>query len=307
VRKLSNLKALQAFEAAARHQSYVGAAEELRVTPAAVGQLVRSLEQWLDKPVFQRHASGSQRLTPTSYAALALSDLSVGFDKLDSALRHLRTVDTSRQLIVSMSQAFAAKWLMPRLERFTIAHPNIDVRLDICDRLVDLQHGEADVAIRCGNGEWPNVYSVRMLDEEIFPVCSPDYLRGRKLLSRPQDLLKTVLIHDVATQMYPAFPTWQRWLAKSNVALHSTQKGLAINSSGMVIQAAINGQGVALARSVLVSDDLHGGKLIRLFPELTYQISWGYFLAYPAGITQTEKVAAFINWIQEEAKKAANR
>lgn len=306
MRKLSNLKALQAFEAAARHQSYVGAAKELRVTPAAVGQLVRSLEQWLDKPVFQRHASGSQRLTPTSYAALALSDLSVGFDKLDSALRHLRTVDTNRQLIVSMSQAFAAKWLMPRLERFTLAHPDIEVRLDICDRLVDLQHGEADVAIRCGDGEWPNLHTVKMLNEEVFPVCSPEYLRLKKPLNAPRDLLKAVLIHDAATKMYSVFPTWEQWLAKAGITLNTTHKGLAINSSGMVVQAAINGQGVALTRSVLVNDDLLSGKLIRLFQEPSHPISWGYFLVYSAENANIEKVAAFKKWILKEAGDVTN-
>lgn len=306
MRKLSNLKALQAFEAAARHQSYVGAAEELSVTPAAVGQLVRSLEHWLNKPVFQRHATGSQRLTPTSYAALALSDLSVGFDKLDSALRHLRTVDTSRQLIVSMSQAFAAKWLMPRLERFTIAHPDIDVRLDICDRLVDLQHGEADVAIRCGDGKWPDLNAIRMLNEEIFPVCSPEYRRKKGPFNLPQDLLKTVLIHDVATQIYPAFPTWKQWLTKAGIMLDTTHKGLAINSSGMVVQAAINGQGVALTRSVLVNDDLLSGKLIRLFQERSHPISWGYFLVHSAENANLEKVVAFKKWILKEARRVAN-
>jgi LysR family transcriptional regulator, glycine cleavage system transcriptional activator len=300
MRKLSNLKALQAFEAAARHQGYVGAAEELSVTPAAVGQLVRSLEEWLDKPLFQRRSAGSQRLVLTPHAALALSELREGFDKLDTGLRRLRGVSVDRQLTISVSQAFAAKWLMPRLERFTNACPNIEIRLDVSDRLADVLQGDADVAIRCGDGAWPDVHAIKLLSEEVFPVCSPQYLQAREPLFTPQDLLSAVLIHDLATQAYSVFPTWKRWLENADVELEESHAGLGINSSGMVIQAAINAQGIALARRVLVADDLQSGKLVRLFPDIDYPISWGYFLVFSSENENTEKVTAFKDWILSE-------
>jgi LysR family transcriptional regulator, glycine cleavage system transcriptional activator len=302
MRTLSNLKAIQAFEAAARNQSYVGAAQELHVTPAAVGQQVRSLEAWLGKPLFLRLDTGSQRLVLTADAQAAVADFRDGLDKLDRGLRRLRESRADSVVTVSASQAFVAKWLMPRLDGFTSMHANLDIRLDVTDRLVDLAHGVADVAVRCGAGHWPGLRAVKLMQEEVFPVCHPTLLTGKSSLSQPADLLRQTLIHDMATKDYEGFPSWSDWLEHAGVQSRTKPRGLEINASGMVIQAAINAQGIALARGVLVRDDLSAGRLVRLFTNVRYPTQWAYYLVYAPEREHATQVKAFRDWITQLTK-----
>jgi LysR family transcriptional regulator, glycine cleavage system transcriptional activator len=304
MRKLSNLKAIQAFEAAARNQSYVGAAQELHVTPAAVGQQVRALEAWLGKQLFSRLGAGSQRLVLTGDAQAAIADFRDGLDKLDRGLRRLRESRGDTVVTVSASQAFVSKWLMPRLDSFTTAHAGLDVRLDVTDRLVDLEHGDADVAVRCGAGHWPGLRTVKLMKEEVFPVCSPALLAARSPLLKPADLQHHTLIHDMATKGYEGFPSWFDWLDCAGTSARTRPRGLEINASGMVIQAAINGQGVALARGVLVQDDLAAGRLVRLFVDVKYPITWAYYLVCTPERELAPQVKAFRDWITSVANEA---
>jgi LysR family transcriptional regulator, glycine cleavage system transcriptional activator len=302
MRSLSKLRAIQAFEAAARHQSYGGAAEELHVTPAAIGQQVRALEAWLGLPLFRRIESGSRRLVIVPDAEGALADFRQGLDCLERGLRRLRESRTNSAITVSASQAFVARWLMPRLESFTTAHPHLDVRIDVADRLVDLAHGEADLAIRCGSGKWPGVDAALLMREEVFPVCSPAFFKAQPLM-RPADLLHQLLIDDAAAKAYSAFPDWQQWLVHAGVtgALH--RPALQINASGAVLQAAVNGQGVALARSMLAFDDLRSNRLVRLFSHIEFPVVWAYYMVSAKEGANAEVVSLFRNWLQEEAAK----
>jgi LysR family transcriptional regulator, glycine cleavage system transcriptional activator len=297
MRKLSNLKAIQAFEATARHQSYVGAAEELHVTPAAVGQQVRSLEAWLGKALFRRLDAGGQRLVLTQEAQAVVADFRDGLDRLDQGLRRLRESRADSVVTVSASQAFVSKWLMPRLDSFTTANAGLDVRLDVTDRLVDLERGDADVALRCGTGHWAGLRSVKLLNEEVFPVCSPALLVGENALLKPSDLLRHPLIHDMAVKSYVGFPSWHDWFEHAGLQAHTPTRGLEINSSGMAIQAAINAQGIALARSVLVRDDIAAGRLVRMFASISYPIDWAYYAVYTADRQNAPQVKAFCDWV----------
>jgi LysR family transcriptional regulator, glycine cleavage system transcriptional activator len=305
MRKLSNLKAIQAFEAAARNQSYVGAAQELHVTPAAIGQQVRALEAWIGKPLFHRLETGSQRMVLTADAQLVVADFRDGLDKLERGLRRLREARSDSVITVSASQAFVAKWLMPRLDGFTSAHAGLDIRLDVTDRLVDLAHGDADIAVRCGAGHWPGVRAVKLMDEEIFPVCSPLLLKNRQALTHASDLLRYTLIHDMTTAKYDGFPSWQMWLERAEVKTLTAQRGPEINASSAVIQAAINGQGVALARGILVQDDLASGRLVRLLKKIRHPIEWAYYVVYVAERESAPQVNTFLNWIVKTAKNSS--
>lgn len=298
-----HLNALRAFEASARHQSFSAAAAELHVTPAAVGQLVRTLEEWLGSPLFHRSASGRARLVPTEAAERALPDLRAGFDRLALGLERLKEGSTSGVLTVTVSPAFAAKWLLPRIESFHAAWPDTDVRLDTSLKPVDFVSQKVDIGVRYGTGTWPGLAADKLMDEEVYPVCSPRWLGERRRQQKPKDLARATLIHDLSMDGHTSFPTWDAWLQKAGVTGVDTRRGMKINNSAAVLQAAIDGQGVALARSVMAHDDLAAGRLVRLFPDITFASPLAYYVVYRAECSGLPRVAAFRDWLLDEAAK----
>lgn len=298
----AHLNALRAFEASARHQSFSAAAAELHVTPAAVGQLVRTLEEWLGTPLFHRAASGRARLVATEAAERALPDLRAGFDRLVLGLERLKEGAVGGVLTVTVSPAFAAKWLLPRLERFQTAWPDTGVRLDTSLKAVDFVAQRIDVGVRYGLGHWPGLTAEKLMDEEVYPVCSPRLLREQGRLREPRDLAAETLIHDLSMDSHSGFPTWERWLQTAGVTGVSTKRGLQINNSAAVLQAAIDGHGVALARSALARDDLASGNLLRLFPAIDCASALAYYVVYRPECAGLPRLAAFRDWIVGEAK-----
>lgn len=296
-----HLNALRAFEASARHQSFAAAAAELHVTPAAVGQLVRTLEESLGVALFHRAASGRVRLVPTDAAERALPDIRAGFDRLMLGLERLREGSASGMLTVAVSPAFAAKWLLPRIERFQAAWPDTDVRLDTNLKPVDFVALGVDIGVRYGTGNWPGLSAVKLMDEEVYPVCSPKLLQRRGRLLTPESLARETLIHDLSMDAATGFPTWDIWLQKAGVTGVATARGMKINNSAAVLQAAIDGHGVALARSVMAADDLAAGRLVRLFPEITFNSPLAYYVVYRADCAEMPKLVAFRDWLLDEA------
>lgn len=297
------LNALRAFEASARHQSFSGAATELNVTPAAVGQLVRSLEDWLGTPLFHRVAGGRQRLTPTEAAERALPDIQAGFERLNVGLGRLREGPRSSVLTVTMSPAFAAKWLLPRIENFHARCPDVDLRMDTNLRLLDFAAQGIDVGVRYGRGAWPGLVADKLMDEQIYPVCSPDWLAANGPLATPQDLAGKTLIHDRSVDTRIGFASWSNWLLRVGATVVDADRGMQVNNSAAVLQAAIDGQGIALARSVMARDDVAAGRLIRLFPELTVASELAYYIVYRAECASVPKVQAFRAWLTQEAAR----
>jgi len=302
MKKLPMLRALQAFEATARYGNYVEAARELSVTPAAVGQQVRLLETWLGVQLFNRTSSGQNRLVLTEVASLALADFSEGFSRLSTGLQRIRTSSTRSVITVSISQSFLTRWLLPRFENFTKKNPDIDVRLDVTDQLTDIEHGEADIGIRCGSGTWVGLQSIKIMDEEIFPVCSETLLNGNAAPSTAKDFSNFTLIHDTTMKSSGGLPSWESWFQRFGLNHHDSDRGLHINSSSAVIQAAIKGQGIALVRRAFVSNEIKTGQLIRLQPQLRWPISWAYFLVGTNESLSKPSAIAFAEWIIEEAK-----
>lgn len=301
MRRLGNLRAIQAFEAAARYENYSEAAAELGVTPAAVGQHVRALEAILQIPLFRRLGSGENRLVLTDAGNAALPDFREGLDHLDAGLRRLRQGNQPTVMTASVSQAFAARWLLPRLYSFTMAHPEVDLRLDVSDRLVDVAHGDADVAIRCGPGGWPGVVESRLMGEAVLPVCSPALLAGSTVPKNARQLAALPLIHDLTMAQAAVFPSWRQWLHAAGHDAEPKTPGLHINASAAVIQAAISGQGVALARQAFVSEELSDGRLLRLLPGIEWPIPWSYFVVYPEKSQPRAPVQAFLDWLVTQA------
>ena len=300
MRSIAHLNALRAFEASARHQSFSLAAQELNVTPAAVGQLVRTLEDWLGSPLFVRSTSGRARLVTTEVAEQALPDIRAGLERLAVGLERLRSGCAGGVLTVTVSPAFAAKWLLPRIERFQAAWPETDLRLDTSLKPVDFVAQRIDVGVRYGRGQWPGLAAEKLMDEEVYPVCAPALL-ATATLQAPGDLRGQVLIHDQSVDTSTGFASWQAWLRHAGVQGVPTDRGLRINNSAAVLQAAIDGQGVALARSVMAHDDLAAGRLVRLFPQVRLESTLAYYVVYRPECIAQPKVAAFRDWLLREA------
>lgn len=301
---LSRIKAIQAFESAARNGSFVVAAAELNVTAAAVGQQVRSLEAWLGMPLFHRLGTGSKRLIVNDDAQAALQDFRDGLSRIDVGIRKLKERKNLTAVTVTASQAFVAKWLLPKLEHFTSANKGIDIRLDVTDRLVDITHGEADIGIRCGPGNWTGLSSTLLMPEEVFPVCSPVHARKIKRAEHARLITSLPLIHDASMRVMEAFPSWRDWLKHAGIDIPA-DRGLKINASAAVIQAAIEGQGIALARRGLVADDIKNGRLLRLLPEITYPVKWAYYVVYTTSTINKPSVRKFHDWLASEGRESA--
>lgn len=299
-----HLNALRAFEASARHQSFSAAAAELNVTPAAVGQLVRTLEDWLGTPVFHRSASGRVRLVPTEAAERALPEIRAGFDRLALGLERLKEGSANGVLTVTVSPAFAAKWLLPRIERFQSAWPDTDVRLDTSLKPVDFVAQRIDIGVRYGAGNWPGLVADKLMDEEMYPVCTPELARERRHLQHPKDLAAETLIHDLSMDDHTGFPNWETWLQHAGVVERSMTRGLRINNSAAVLQAALEGRGVALARSVMARDDVLSGRLVRLFPDIEFSSPFSYYVVYRPECAGLPRLTAFRTWLQKEVAEA---
>lgn len=295
-----HLNALRAFEASARHQSFSAAAAELHVTPAAVGQLVRALEDWLGVPLFLRNTSGKARLVATEAAEQALPDIRAGFDRLTLGLERLKEGSASGMLTVTVSPAFAAKWLLPRIDRFQSAWPDTDVRLDTSLKAVDFVAQRVDIGVRYGMGTWLGLTAVKLMEEEVYPVCSPKLLREHPL-SKPENLAYETLIHDLSMDSQATFPSWEAWLRKAGAGDVAVTRGMKINNSAAVLQAAAEGHGIALARSVMARDDLSSGRLVRLFPEIAFPSPLAYYVVYRPECSTKPKLVAFRDWLIKEA------
>ncbi|HET8727749.1 MAG TPA: transcriptional regulator GcvA [Alphaproteobacteria bacterium] len=297
--RLPSLKALRTFEAAGRHLSFTRAAAELHVTQAAVSHQIKALEEELGLQLFRR---GHRGLLLTDVGQTYLPEVRAAFEKLAQATDRLRTHDATGALTVSVLPSFAARWLVPRLRRFRRRHPDIDVRLSANDHVVDFERDDVEVAIRYGTGKYQGLAADRFLTEEFFPVCSPALLEetpdGPPPLRRPEDLRWHTLLHDDMRT------DWAMWLLAAGVEGIDPRRGPAFTDSAMLLQAAVDGQGVALGRSALAADDLIAGRLVRPF-EISLPAEYAYHIVYPERSAQRPKIVAFRDWLLDEAAQDA--
>lgn len=298
MRSLNRLKWLHAFEATARHGSFTGAAQELGVTPAAVGQLVRSLEDWVGHPLLHRTRSGKERLTLVDEAQEALQDITQGLDKLETGLNKLRGRRSRSVVVVTASQVLMMNWLMDRLNRFSETHENINLRLNVTEKLMDVSHGEADIGIRCGQGDWPGVHKTWLMDEEAVLVCSPRLVPPGKMACR-EWLATQKLIHDDTPHPGADFPSWDAVLMAVG-APEALDSGLHINSTSAVILSALSGRGVAIVRYALVKQLIETGQLVQLHPDRRWPLKWSYYLVTPQQKVMRDEVDVFHDWLLQD-------
>lgn len=294
-RFLPPLNALRAFEVAARLLSFTRAAAELNVTQAAVSHQIKALEERLGVTLFKRM---NRTLLLTDAGQAYLPAVREAFDGLARATALLLKRDRTGALTVSVLPSFAAKWLVPRLGRFRDLHPEIDVRLSTDHHMVDLGRDDVDAAIRYGQGDYPGLECVRFLTEDVFPVCSPRLLKGTYPLKRPDDLRYHTLLHDDFRI------DWRLWLLAAGVKDVDPDRGPAFTDSSMVVQAAVEGQGVALARSALADVDLASGRLVKPF-DVSMPARWAYYFVCPVATRDNPKIVAFRDWLLAEARNTA--
>ena len=297
VRRLPPLNALRAFETAARYQSFTRAAEELCVTQGAVSHQVKALEAELGIKLFNRER---QRLVITDAGREYMTVLRDALDRIAVGTERLIQRQSSGVLTVSTSPDFAAKWLVNRLGGFAEMHPEIDLRVSATLHHVDFTREDIDIAVRHGDGNWSGLEAVRLCSEELFAVCSPKLLAGRTLPMKAHDLLKLPLLHLDDRKI------WSRWLEAAGVPRTELSHGPILNRASMVIDAAIDGQGVALARTTLAAWDLLNGRLIQPLPAAR-RTAKSYWIVCPKATWALPKIGSFCRWMLSEAENDMKR
>ena len=295
-RRLPPLNALRAFEAAARHLSFAKAAAELHVTPAAISHQIKALEAHLGLALFRRL---NKAVLLTEAGQRCLSGVREGFDRLAEAMERVTVQDTSGPLTVSAAPSFAGKWLVPRLDRFREAYPDIEIRIDASNECVDFARDDVDVGIRYGSGDYPGLRVERLLAAEISPVCGPCLLEGRPPLRTPDDLRGHTLLHGEWATREATWPDWRMWLLAAGARDIDPTRGPKFSQSNLAIQAAIEGHGLALADQALVADDLAAGRLVKPFA-LSLSTNFAYYLVCPEFTADRPKIAAFREWLFTE-------
>ena len=295
-RRLPPLNALRAFEAAARHLNFSRAADELSVTPGAVSQQIQNLEDYVGAALFKRTPKG---LVLTDAAQTALPALREAFDRLAEAASLLTAAVDGRRLTLTAPPSFAAKWLVPRLGAFEKAHPQVDVWLSAGMELVDLTAGEVDIAIRYGGGRYPGLEVRRLMSETVIAVAAPSHLAATPL-ETPSDLANHVLLHDGSPEVDDSCPDWPMWLAARGLKGVDGHRGPRFNQSSLVIEAAVNGRGVALAKRTLAQADLEAGRLVAPL-QIATAVDFAYYLVHPKAKGRLPQVKAFAVWIEAEA------
>jgi LysR family transcriptional regulator, glycine cleavage system transcriptional activator len=295
-------RSLKALDAAARHLNFTRAADELGLTPAAISHQVKEIEDQLGMVLFSR-TSRTVQLTPAGAviheaAVEALATLGRAVAKARKMSRGLA------ELKVSSDATFASKWLMPRIAHFRMAHPGIELRFDVSSEVRDFEQDDVDMAVRFGAGKYPGLVARRLFDNVIIPVCSPRLLKSGPPLKEPRDLLNHTLVHIEWSRQGVTWPNWRMWMTAAGIEDFDDRSCVLFSDSSHCVQAAIDGNAVALVDFAMVANDLSAGRLVRPF-ELGIKMpaDFAYYLVYPQGSAADTRVAAFAEWILDQSAK----
>lgn len=310
--RLPPLNALRAFEAAARHRSFKVAAAELHVTPSAVSHQVRTLEEYLEVPLFRRL---TRALELTEHGDALLPKVREGFECFNVAIARFRHLQTGERLTVNVPPNFAARWLMPRLSRFTTENPEVELHLASSPNMIDRNDpGAANesawgdstdessrVFVRYGGGRYPGAVVELLFRASYMPVCSPALIAAGPSLKVPGDLAVHTLIHDDTIARDSDRSIWQDWLSAAEVEEKvDYSRGPHFSNASLALQAAIDGVGVALALRPLVQADIEAGRLVVPF-DIAAETNFAYFLVIPESVAKRSEVIAFRRWLVAEA------
>lgn len=307
--RLPPLSTLRTFEAAARLLSFRKTADELHVTPAAVSQQIKTLESYLGVALFKRHPKALQ-LTEAGLAMFPRIR-----DGLDSFAAGIESTQRNQvqALNVTAPPAFATRWLVPRLARFSMAHPEVAIRitsnpgnidgpqpeLAMESELIDPRSDTCDISIRFGTGLYPGYHVDKIITPDYIMVCSPRLIAGDPPLRTPQDLACHILIHDESIPAVDKRPSWPEWLKLAGVADIDTERGPRFSNSLLALEAALEGQGLALVLTPQVETDLAAGRLVAPF-SISMPSSYAYYLVMPEAVADQAVVLAFQAWLRAE-------
>lgn len=300
-RRLPPLNALRAFEAAGRHLSFSKAAGELNVTPAAVSHQIKGLEDFLGVKLFRREP---RQLLLTDAGQRALPALRDGFERLGRAVDEMQSDSDAHILTVTAVPSLSANWLVQRLERFRQAHPDIDLRLDASGEVVDFQREtDIDVGLRYGTGDYPGLEKVKLAEGDVVPVCSPKLMEGPYPLRTPEDLRYHTLIHT-SWSGDQTDPDWGEWLRTVGITDIDYRRGPGFNHTQYALQAAIQGEGVALVMELLIADEVAAGRLVKPFDAPgSERTRFAYWIVAPSAKMKLPKVQAFRDWLLDEMNR----
>ncbi|WP_271407553.1 transcriptional regulator GcvA [Pseudomonas sp. Q1-7] len=294
--RLPPLNAVRAFEAVARHLSITLAADELNVTPGAVSRQIRTLEDYMEQPLFTR---GHRQITLTPAGEQYFKAVARIIEDLRGATRKLKRPTKRRQIKVRAYTTFAMQWLIPRLASFHQENPKIEVLLTASLDPVDFHKEDLDAAIRLGAGDWPNCNCYALSDNVLAPVCSPALLELGPGLHEPADVAEYTMLHSIARP-----DDWSHWLQAAGIgSAVDARAGMTYQSSSMAYAAAAGGQGIAIAQLFLVEKELREGTLVRPFPQTVDMGAYTYYLLTPKHRAESEDMGTFRQWLLEQARR----
>ena len=292
---------LRSFESAARHCSFKKAAEELNVSPAAISQQIRQLEEYYDTRLFARQP---RSIELTRIGKLAAPLVQIGFKSITEACSAIESDRNKEALVVTVPPSFCVKWLIPRLERFQERHPDIEVRIDARDELVNISAGLADVGVRYGDGDYPDLHVEPLIPDAYWPVCSPQLLERVGGLDHPSRIVNFRLLHVNWPALSWEAPSWDMWLRAAKTVHPDLEKGHRFANEMMAQDAAVSGLGLALASQANAAIDLAEGRLVKVLENIrpTHR-QFQYYLVRVKVDPPPESVALFCDWLREESKR----
>ncbi len=290
---LPPLAAMRAFEAAARLESFSRAADEIHLTHGAVSHQVRALEAFVGVPLFVRQGRG---VVLTGDGRALAAEIRGALERIGAAAQAIRRRAASNRLTISVLPSFGSRWLMPRIARFMSAHPGWDVSIDSSASLADFARDDIDVAIRFGHAPWPHLHHEWLMDDDYIMVASPRYNGGR-LPSRPDQVKRHTLLR--------ADPEpWKSWCEAAGIDLLMPTTGVAYQDMGVMLQSAIDGDGIMLSRRAIAAADIEKGALVQLF-DIAIPAGLAYWIVWPDDAPPSDRVLAFRHWIVAEITAAS--
>ena len=298
-RMLLGTRALRTFEAAGRHLNFTRAADEVGLTPAAVSYQIKEIEEQLGFGLFTRT---SRRIQLTPAGAVLFEAAAESLDILQrAAARAGKLARGSSHLRISLGARFAANWLLPRLPKFRAANPGLELTFDVSDEIRDFDTDDVDVAIRFGTGNYERVRSDRLFDTVVVPVCSPKLIEAGPGLAEPRDLFHHMLCHVDCVTDGMVWPNWPMWMAAAGIDDFDESRCVAFSDSSHVIEAVTMGDAVGLVELALITGDLAGGRLVRLFDiGVSVGQDYAYHLVYPEAGREDPRIVAFRDWVLSE-------
>jgi len=290
---------MRAFEAVARHLNFRAASEEMALTQSAVSRQIQALEEEVGVALFLRH---TRAVELTSAGAQLLLAVTSSLPRIDSAVRQIRQSAGRRSVALTTFASFASMWLIPRLEQFQRDHPDIDIRIDASDNTLDLEVSDVDLALRYGPMATMPPHAIRLFGEQLTPVASPWLLKGASL-KKPADLSNFALIEaGDAHSTHLEWLTWRRWFDENGLSKLQPKRWLYFNYAYQMVQAALTGQGVVLARLPMVAEALSNGDLVEPLPAQRMDSPMAYWLVIGPRSGNRPEIKGFCDWLMAQSK-----